>query len=130
MSTIQLQNLRKRLARAKARAFSLVELLVVIAVIGVIAAIAIPNIAGITGSAETARDERNAQQLVSVYSAAIAAGHAPAGDAAACAAEITTGGPLVVNGMTFHVPGLAGQDLTDAVANTTYNATTGLTYTP
>lgn len=54
--------------------FSLVELLVVIAVIAIIAAIAIPNIANITGAAGESAAQRNAQNLASVYSAAVAAG--------------------------------------------------------
>ena len=54
--------------------FSLVELLVVIAVIGMIAAIAIPQISKITDKAETASDQRNAQNVVSLYGAALAAG--------------------------------------------------------
>ena len=54
--------------------FSLVELLVVIAVIGLIAAIAIPQISKITDKAQTASDQRNAQNVVSIYGAALAAG--------------------------------------------------------
>jgi prepilin-type N-terminal cleavage/methylation domain-containing protein len=59
--------------------FSLVELLVVIAVIAIIAAIAIPNIANITGAASESAAQRNAQNLASVYAAAVAAG-VPAND--------------------------------------------------
>ena len=54
--------------------FSLVELLVVIAVIGLIAAIAIPQISKVTDKAETASDQRNAQNVVSLYGSALAAG--------------------------------------------------------
>ena len=54
--------------------FSLVELLVVIAVIGLIAAIAIPQITKLTKKAEVASDQRNAQNIVSVYGASLAAG--------------------------------------------------------
>lgn len=57
-----------------AQGFSLIEMLVVIAVIGVIAAIAIPSISGINDAAAKSKDQRNAQNIVSVYQAGIAAG--------------------------------------------------------
>jgi prepilin-type N-terminal cleavage/methylation domain-containing protein len=66
--------LMKKPTSLKKGGFSLVELLVVIAVIAIIAAIAIPNIANITGSAEQSAAQRSAQNLASVYSAAVAAG--------------------------------------------------------
>ncbi len=59
------------------KGFSLVELLVVIAVIAIIAAIAIPNIANITQHANIIKAQRNAQTVVSVATAALAAGYEP-----------------------------------------------------
>jgi len=59
------------------KGFSLVELLVVIAVIAIIAAIAIPNIANITQRASAVKAQRNAQTVVSVATAALAAGYEP-----------------------------------------------------
>ena len=64
----------KKVMNKKEAGFSLVELLVVIAVIGLIAAIAIPQISKITDKAQTASDQRNAQNIVSVYGASLAAG--------------------------------------------------------
>jgi len=55
--------------------FSLVEMLVVIAVIGIMAAIAIPTIGNMTASAKANKDKRNAQNVASVWSAAVAAGY-------------------------------------------------------
>lgn len=60
--------------KASKHAFSLVELLVVIAVIGAIAAIAIPALTGVLGRGEDAKTTRNAQQVVSTYAMAKAAG--------------------------------------------------------
>ncbi|MGK0184605.1 MAG: prepilin-type N-terminal cleavage/methylation domain-containing protein [Verrucomicrobiales bacterium] len=65
----------KKFINAKESGFSLVELLVVIAVIGLIAAIAIPQISKITDKAQIASDQRNAQNVVGVYGAAVAAGY-------------------------------------------------------
>jgi type IV pilus assembly protein PilA len=127
----KLQNPPRKKLLAKVRAgFSLIELLVVIAVIGIIAAIAIPNIAGITGSANTARDKRNAQQLASVYSAAVAAGHTPATGVSTCTNEIAAGNSITLNGMTFAVPGLSGADLTSAEGHLSADTSVGITYTP
>lgn len=78
--------------RASLRAgFSLVELLVVIAVIGIIAAIAIPNISSITGAATASKTQRNAQQIVSVYNNALAAGYAGAATEAAAITAVEGG---------------------------------------
>jgi prepilin-type N-terminal cleavage/methylation domain-containing protein len=54
--------------------FSLVEMLVVITVIGVIAAIAVPNIGVLTDAADDSKTRRNAQNIASIYSAALAGG--------------------------------------------------------
>ncbi len=50
------------------------EMLSVIAVIGIISAIAIPNIGRINESARVAAGKRNAQNIVSIYQSAQAAG--------------------------------------------------------
>lgn len=54
--------------------FSLVELLVVILIIATLVAIAVPNIPYVLGYATDAKAQRNAQQLVSVFNSAAAAG--------------------------------------------------------
>jgi len=66
--------MKVHLKKAKTAGFSLVELLVVIAVIGIMAAIAIPMISNINANATAAKTKRNAQQIASVYGAAVAAG--------------------------------------------------------
>ncbi len=100
------------------KGFSLVELLVVIAVIAIIAAIAIPNIAGITQAANTAKQQRNAQNIVSTYNAAIAAGltNTPA-DVPAAVALIRNGVQVTIGTNTnnfFRVDGLSDTEATDA----------------
>lgn len=55
--------------------FSIVEMLVVIAIIGVVSAIAIPLISDFTEQAEDIKAKRNAQNLVTSYASALAAGH-------------------------------------------------------
>jgi prepilin-type N-terminal cleavage/methylation domain-containing protein len=93
----------KNLKTNMKKGFSLVELLVVIAVIGVIAAIAIPAMSGIFGKADSAKEKRNAQNLVSTFNAARAAGNTQTfANAAAAIAAITdtsTGG--ISGGGTF-----------------------------
>lgn len=119
-----------RLAKGRFKAaFSLVELLVVIAVIGLIAAIAIPNIANLTGAASTGAAKRNAQNIVSTYSAAVAAGHSALGSEELCVNEITSATPVSAGGGSFNVPGMAGPDITAARAHISY-ANGMLTYTP
>lgn len=102
------------------KGFSLVELLVVIAVIAIIAAIAIPNIAGITGAANQAKAQRNAQNIVSTYNAAIAAGltNAPA-DLTAAIDLITNGVAVTIGTNTnnfFRVDGLSPIEVSNARA--------------
>jgi type IV pilus assembly protein PilA len=53
----------------------LVELLVVIAVIAIVAAIAIPGIGFVSSQADLAKNQRNAQNIVSMANAALAAGY-------------------------------------------------------
>jgi prepilin-type N-terminal cleavage/methylation domain-containing protein len=96
-----------RLGASLRAGFSLVELLVVIAVIGIIAAIAIPNISSITASATDSKIQRNAQQIVSVYNSAMAAGYAGAATETAAITAIE-GGTVTGTGnmstVTFSVP--------------------------
>ena len=92
----------KNLITTKAKkGFSLVELLVVIAVIGVIAAIAIPAMSGIFGKADDAKEKRNAQNLVSTYNAARAAGYGESDATAAEAIAAISTAPGVVGGGSF-----------------------------
>ena len=83
------------------KGFSLVELLVVIAVIGVIAAIAIPAMSGIFGQADSAKIRRNAQNIVSVFNAARAAGNQDVAADAATAIGLVTTTPGVTGSGTF-----------------------------
>lgn len=100
------------------KGFSLVELLVVIAVIAIIAAIAIPNIAGITGAANQAKAQRNAQNIVSTWNAAIAAGATNAPTTVAEAITAITNGVQVRIGTNtnnfFRVDGLTTNEVANA----------------
>jgi type IV pilus assembly protein PilA len=99
--------------------FSLVEMLVVIAVIGIIAAIAVPTIGNITQQANTSKARRNAQNLSSVYSAAIAAGGTfSTATVSGVVGELVTG---VVGGAEagfdttrFQVPNMSATEQTNA----------------
>lgn len=119
------------LAKAKAsfrKGFSLIELLVVIAVIGIIAAIAIPNIAGLTGSAGEAAARRNAQNIVSVYSSAIAAGYSAPATRAAMITAITTTPGVTGTGTLSDSTFLAEMPAEDANAASVYIDDTNLSY--
>ncbi|MEM9479656.1 MAG: prepilin-type N-terminal cleavage/methylation domain-containing protein [Verrucomicrobiota bacterium] len=100
----------------KKSGFSLVEMLVVIAVIGIIAAIAVPMIGNITGKAEENATRRNAQNIASVYSAAVAAGYSGASDLATAVDSVTTGngvqGTGSFAGTYFFVPNVPADDTT------------------
>ena len=95
----------------KAAGFSLVEMLVVIAVIGIIAAIAVPMIGNITGKAETNTHRRNAQNIASVYSAAVAAGFSGSADEDAAVTAVTSApgiqGDGEFAGTYFYVPNVS-----------------------
>ena len=117
----------------KKAGFSLVELLVVIAVIGIIAAIAVPQISKINDSASQATAQRNAQNVASVYAAALAAGHDFAGggsdisdtiDAVVVGTTITADGAF--NGSYFGVPNLSTADKTSAGSYVDFDALSGL----
>jgi prepilin-type N-terminal cleavage/methylation domain-containing protein len=126
-------NPRKRHHRLGARlraGFSLVELLIVIAVIGIIAAIAIPSISGINDAATKSKAQRNAQNIASVYSAAVAAGADVSG-----ATTVPTADALIINGAsltgtgafagkTFSVGTLSTTDQADAEEFLTFDNTT------
>lgn len=71
---MKIKKIVKKAIKKALAGFSLVEMLVVIAVIGVITAIAVPAISSITSEAESAKVLRNAQNIASVYNAAVAAG--------------------------------------------------------
>jgi prepilin-type N-terminal cleavage/methylation domain-containing protein len=125
--------LMKKPTSLKKGGFSLVELLVVIAVIAIIAAIAIPNIANITGSAEQSAAQRSAQNLASVYSAAVAAGATQAdlgNTIEAVVTNLTTGVTVQVGTQTmgpFRVDAFppAGDARTRALAYLTFTPGTG-----
>lgn len=93
-----------KLTKSLKAGFSLVEMLVVIAIIGIIAAIAIPNIGNINDSAKVATAQRNAQQIASVWNAAVVAGYIPTATTAALAVDEIA----VEAGVT--IPGTAGVD--------------------
>jgi type IV pilus assembly protein PilA len=100
--------------------FSLVEMLVVIAVIGIMAAIAIPTISSMTAKAKENKSKRNAQNLASVWSAAIAAGYSPlAAETTATAMVEKLGNGIAAAdndiGSTFKVS-MSGTEQTAAVA--------------
>lgn len=109
-----------------AQGFSLIEMLVVIAVIGVIAAIAIPSISGINDAAAKSKDQRNAQNIVSVYQAGVAAGIDWKATTEAqlvtnvVKGEKVTGGAF--DGKFFQVPGVTGSDATSAANYIKYDS--------
>ena len=117
--------MKLNLVKSTKAGFGLFEVLVVIAVIGIIAAIAVPNIGRINESAKDATYRRNAQNLASVFSSALAAGH-----------DFSNGGKLaekdviqaIITGATINDTdnpfdgaffGVSGLDATDAICETT-----------
>jgi prepilin-type N-terminal cleavage/methylation domain-containing protein len=88
----QTHTMKVQVKRIAKKGFSLVELLVVIAVIGIMAAIAIPQISNINKNSQIAKDKRNAQNIASVYTAALAAGAAVNQDTLATAITDLAGG--------------------------------------
>jgi len=113
--------------------FSLVEMLVVIAVIGIIAAIAVPTIGSITAQANKNKAKRNAQNLASVYSAALAAGATISGatDTAICDLLIVgVTGADAFAGTYFQVPNMSDTERDAAVVYLDIDGITGqLVYT-
>jgi type IV pilus assembly protein PilA len=117
-----MKNLKVDLKKTAQAGFSLVEMLVVIAIIGIIAAIAIPNIGNINASAKVATAQRNAQQIASIYNAAVVAGYATvAANVAAAVTAIASdagvtipddGGPFA--GKKFTVGAMSAADRTAA----------------
>jgi prepilin-type N-terminal cleavage/methylation domain-containing protein len=126
---------RLRLKKTAVKGFSLVEMLVVIAVIGVIAAIAIPSIGNINGAAKTTTDQRNAQSIIEVYQAGLAAGITwPAfTTSGGLVSDVVTGvkaGSGDFSGMLFQVPGIGTNDQASASAYIGKNANGAWTYSP
>lgn len=109
-----------------AQGFSLIEMLVVIAVIGVIAAIAIPSISGINDAAAKSKDQRNAQNIVSVYQAGVAAGiDWKASTEAELVTNVVKGEKVsggAFDGKFFQVPGVTGADATSAANYIKYDS--------
>lgn len=89
--------------------FSLVEMLVVIAVIGIMAAIAIPMIGNMTTKATTGKNQRNAQNICSVWSAAIANGYAPTATTAQDIVDVLQTG-FTAGGVQFKVDVSDGEE--------------------
>jgi type IV pilus assembly protein PilA len=118
-----MKNIKIDLKKTAKAGFSLVEMLVVIAIIGIIAAIAIPNIGNINSSAKVATAQRNAQQIASIYNAAVVAGYAatPASVAAAVTAIATEAGVTIPDdggpfaGKKFTVGAMSAADQAAAV---------------
>ena len=114
----------KNLIKTNAKkGFSLVELLVVIAVIGVIAAIAIPAMSGIFGKSDAAKGKRNAQNIVSTFNAARAAGNLSAPTNVAAAITSITSAPGLSGGgaflgSSFYVP-MSATEITAATTAAT-----------
>ncbi|WP_038162785.1 prepilin-type N-terminal cleavage/methylation domain-containing protein [Verrucomicrobium sp. BvORR106] len=111
--------------------FSLIEMLVVIAVIGVIAAIAIPSISGISDAATKTKDQRNAQNIVSVFQAGVAAGatwdiSAPDKTVADVVKGKTGTGAFATK--SFSVPGLSATEQTNALKYIDTDANKALVY--
>jgi prepilin-type N-terminal cleavage/methylation domain-containing protein len=112
-----MKNLKTRKAE---RGFGFSELLVVIAVIGVLTSIAIPAMSGVFGKAEGARTMRNAQNIVSTFNAARAAGNSTSySNSAEAIAAITTSpginGGGIYSSNAFYVSMLPAQ-ITEASA--------------
>jgi prepilin-type N-terminal cleavage/methylation domain-containing protein len=90
-------------------AFGMAEVLVVIAIIGVITAVAIPAMSGLFGRADSAKAERNAQNLVSTFNAARAAGNSTSYASASDAITALTTSPGITGSgkyfdSIFYVP--------------------------
>ncbi|HWB02289.1 MAG TPA: type II secretion system protein [Verrucomicrobiales bacterium] len=90
-------------------AFGMAEVLVVIAIVGVITAVAIPAMSGLFGRADSAKAERNAQNLVSTFNAARAAGNSTSYASASDAITALTTSPGITGSgkyfdSIFYVP--------------------------
>lgn len=98
-----------------AKAFSLVELMVVIAVIGVIAAIGLPMIGPIVYSADAVKNRRNAQNIASMYNSAVAAGMTNSANSTLAAVELIAAGVSISPGnggeaLKFSVDGMTADE--------------------
>ncbi|MEM0897542.1 MAG: prepilin-type N-terminal cleavage/methylation domain-containing protein [Verrucomicrobiota bacterium] len=116
----------------KKSGFSLVEMLVVIAVIGIIAAIAVPMIGNVTAQAANNAVSRNAQNIASVYSAALAAGYAGTTTVDLAYAAMRTGvtGTGEFASTRFQVPNLPDPDATPSTDADAIKAKLGMTNSP
>ena len=98
--------------------FSLVELIMSVAVLGILVSLAIMTMPYIYGAVTETHDQRNAQELVTVYESAQAAGLNFAGpDLDTTVHNIVNGGTPTdgaFRGQTFMLNGLTAQDMAGA----------------
>lgn len=93
------------------RGFSLFELLMFLSILGILTALAVPGLAGQQEAFKSARDRRNAQEIVTVCTAAKAAGldFVAAGDLDTTIRNVIQGGTPshgVLKGKMFRITSL------------------------